>query len=443
MNPLSFPKDFLWGAATASYQIEGAAKEDGRGASIWDTFCAKPGAVWGGQSGAVSCDHYHRWESDLDLMKSLGVKAYRFSVAWPRVFPEGKGAINPKGLDFYSRLVDGLLARGIQPWLTLYHWDLPQALEDSGGWRMRSTPLHFGEYCAAVARRLGDRVENWMTLNEMPCIVDLGHRSGVHAPGCKEPEKVIRQVNHHTLLAHGLAVQAVRANAGRPVRVGLVHNPGLAEPFSEENADVEAARAFYSKINGWMLDPVFKGAYPEAQWKELGKDVPDVTDGDLKVINAPMDYLGLNLYCCWSGAVRAGKEPIGYERHFPRTGMDWPINPDCLYWACRFTRELYAPKEIYITENGCAFDDAINADGKVEDFARVEYLRSYLKGLSRAAAESPAIKGYFVWSFMDNFEWAYGYSKRFGIVYVNYETQQRIPKASFEWYRRLIAASAK
>jgi beta-glucosidase len=440
MPVYGFPNGFLWGTATAAYQIEGAVEEDGRGASIWDAFCDRPGAIWQGQSGRIACDHYHRWKSDLDLMKRLGISAYRFSVAWPRIFPEGTGAPNEQGLDFYDRLVDGLRRRGIEPMLTLYHWDLPLALERKGGWRNRDTARAFGAYAEAVARRLGDRVRLWVTFNEMPCIIHLGHREGSHAPGAKEPEKVVRQLTHHLLVAHGLGVQAVRAAAPKPVHVGLVHVPHIAQPFTERREDVDFARRVFEEQNAWLLDPVFRARYPVAERRRLGKDAPTAAPGDWKIISQPVDFLGINVY----GAVEIARADLGrrpFEKHYPMTDMNTPLTDESIYWACRFTRELYNPAAMYITENGRSEWDDVNADGQVEDYARVEYLKSYLKGVHRAIREKLPVRGYFVWSLLDNFEWAYGYSKRFGIVFVNFDTQERNPKASAEWYAEAIRAN--
>lgn len=434
-----FPKSFLWGCAASSYQIEGAAKEDGRGSSIWDDFCAKPGAVLNGESGAVACDHYHLWESDLDMMKALGFQAYRFSVAWPRIVPDASRKVNQKGLDFYDRLVDGMLKRGLDAFCTLYHWDLPSWCQAKGGWAHRETAYWFGEYAEALVKRLGDRVKAYTTHNEMPCIVDLGHRFGIHAPGYKDPEKTIRQVNHHVLLAHGLGMQAIRANA-KKAQAGIVHNPGSVQPFTESDEDMALAAKIWHDDNGWMLDPLYIGKYPENQWKALGKDVPKVKDGDMKTICQPMDYIGLNIYG-HRGVARASASPekLATPEEFPKTGITWDITEDSLYHNVRFTADRYKPAEIYITENGCSYHDQMTPEGTINDFHRVSYLRNHLKGLHRAIQEKLPIKGYFAWSIMDNFEWAYGYKERFGIVHVNFETQKRTPKASAQWLSAAIA----
>lgn len=437
MAAYTFPSGFLWGCAAASYQIEGATSEDGRGESIWDRFCKRPGAVRHGQSGAMACDHYHRWREDLDLIRDLGFGAYRFSIAWPRIFPQGTGAPNERGIAFYDRLVDGMLERGIEPMCTLYHWDLPQALEDRGGWRVRETADAFARYAETMARRLGDRVAMWSTFNEMNCLIDLGYRDGIHAPGAREDRKTWRQVAHHVLLAHGLGVQALRAAAPRPVRAGLVHNPVVFQPFYENSGHIDFAREQFIHHNSWMMDPLVHGRYPEARWREAGADVPDVQDGDLATIAQRLDFWGLNFYGVSQVAhAQWGLRP--WEKHHPRTGIGWAVTPDVLYWAVRTACETYNLPEVYITENGCAQPDDINADGRVEDYARIDYLTGALRGLHRAAAEGFPVKGYFVWSILDNFEWHQGYSQRFGITFVNYETQQRTPKASALWLREVM-----
>ena len=437
----TFPESFLWGTATAAFQIEGATEEDGRGKSIWDTFCATPGKVSEGHTGAMATDHYHRWAQDIDLMVSLGLQAYRFSVAWTRIIPNGTGQVNAKGLDFYDRLVDTLLAKNVEPFLTLYHWDLPQALEDKGGWRVRETAEAFGRYAEVVAARLGDRVRNWMTINEYWCIVSLGYEKGEHAPGAKESPQVVRQVAHHLLLAHGLGVQSVRAAAKAKPSIGLAHNPSVVNPFTDLEADVSAARSLFVENNDWYMGPMFRGKYPEAEWNRLGTDVPKVIDGDLKTINQPLDFMGFNIYSAWN-VVRAGAKPFDPSKTYPRTQMDWPIQPDCLYWGIRFIRETYSDIPVYITESGCAFPDEVAADGQIYDWDRVQYMRWYLRGVERAVCEGYPIKGYFAWSLLDNFEWAFGYTRRFGIVYVDFKTLERKPKLSAQWYKETIRARA-
>ena len=431
-----FPQGFLWGAATSAYQIEGAVDAGGRGRSIWDDFCARPGKVANGESGARACDHYHLWREDVALMRSLGLGAYRFSISWPRIQPAGRGAANAAGLDFYDRLVDGLLEAGIRPFATLYHWDLPSALEAEGGWRARPTCEAFAEYAAIVAERLGDRVEHWTTFNEPFCIADLDHGSGEQAPGRRDSRQVVRQVNHHILLAHGLAAQAVRASAPGAVQVGFVQLTTAPEPLLEDDASIEAAREGYRRHNAMIFDPLCRGSYPADILESLGADAPHVADGDLATIHQPLDYVGINSYSSWEVVDPSGRT-LQPEPSHPRTHMGWPITPDALYWAVRFTNEIYAPKAIHITESGCAYPDEVNADGEVLDTARIAYLKAHLRGLQRAAMEGHPVKGYFLWSLLDNFEWAHGYAKRFGIVHVNFETLKRTPKLSAGWYGRV------
>jgi beta-glucosidase len=429
---------FLWGTATSAYQVEGAVDEGGRGRSIWDEFSERPGAVVDGQSGRVACDHYHRWKEDLNLMRELGIQAHRFSIAWPRVFPEGTGRVNDRGLDFYSRLVDGLLERGMEPMATLYHWDLPLALGEAGGWLSRETAHAFAEYVRVVAERLGDRIRLWATLNEIPVIVNEGYRDGTHPPGERCEAQVINQVRHHLLLAHGLGTQALRAAAPARPSVGLVDCPHVPEPLTESEGDIAAAREAFERMNGMRFDPIFRGCYPAAWWEAQGESTPEVMDGDLATIQQPQDFLGLNVYSSWNVA-SAERGVCQLETHFPQTDLQWPIMPDCLYWATRFAHEVHGPPAIFITESGCAYPDQVNERGEVDDFARIAYLRGHLRGVDRAVAEGFPLRGYFLWSFLDNFEWAKGYAKRFGIVHVNNATLKRTPKASARWYAQHIA----
>lgn len=435
-EPEGFPEGFLWGTATSAYQIEGAVEADGRGRSIWDDFCSRPGAIANGESGARACDHYRVWKDDVALMRGLGIGAYRFSIAWPRILPLGRGAVNQAGLDFYDRLVDELLDSGIQPFATLYHWDLPSALEAGGGWRNRATCHAFAEYSAIVAEVLGDRVGHWTTFNEPYCIADLGHGSGVQAPGLRENGQVVRQVYHHLLLAHGLAAQSVRASSPGEAQIGFVQLTTAPEPLLEDPASIEAARERYRQHNAMIFDPLFLGRYPADILESLGPDAPDVANGDMEIIHQPLDYIGLNAYSSWELVDPDGRI-LDPEDSFARTMMGWAITPDALYWATRFTNEMYAPRAIYITESGCAYPDEVNADGEVIDTARIAYLKGHLRGLQRAAQEGHPVKGYFLWSLLDNFEWAFGYSKRFGMVHVNFETMKRTPKLSAKWYARV------
>ncbi len=442
-NFLDFPDGFVWGVAAASAQIEGAAFEDGKSESIWDRFSRQPGAVFQGDTLDVACDHYHLYEQDADLMASLGWKHYRLSIAWPRVVPDGSGAVNERGLAFYDRLIDAFLARGITPHVTLFHWDLPQKLEDEGGWLNRKTVDAFGPYCDAVTTRLGDRVKSWFTLNEIPCFIGLGYESGRHAPGRKEGRKLVNQGYHHALLAHGLAVSSVKSNVPGG-KVGLVHNPPSFIPVTETPADMAAASALFRQRNEQLLGPVFEGKYPDSWLETQGNDAPEVEGGDLEIIAQPGDYLGLNLYA--STFVRAGKEgdpeALPFPRGFPTGDLPWiNVSPQTLYHAVRDSTEQFGAKTIYITENGAAFDDEMNANGEVLDLDRREYVRNYLSTLHRATKEGLDVRGYFAWSLMDNFEWAEGYQKRFGLIHVDYQTQKRTPKLSAQWYSEVCKAN--
>ena len=430
---------FTWGVATSSYQIEGAATAGGRGPSIWDTFSRVPGAVINGDSGDVACDHYHRYNEDLDLIKWLGVNAYRFSIAWPRIFPQGAGSPNQAGIDFYDRLIDGALERGITPWPTLYHWDLPQALEDKGGWNSRATSERFAEYAHLMAEKFGDRVKNWTTLNEPFCSAWLGYLYGVMAPGIKDLQTAIN-ASHHLLLGHGLATQAIRSVAS-DLRVGIVLNLTPAIPLNEN--DELAAKYADGFDNRWYADPVFKGSYPQDIVEGFGKEVP-IHAGDMQSISAPLDFLGINFYTRQTVTLDESAKPLPYRPVMvdgvERTAMGWEVHPESLTNIIMRVHRDYAPKEIYITENGSAWDDSIIND-KVDDPRRVSYLERHLDAMLAAKAQGAPVNGYFAWSLMDNFEWAFGYSKRFGIVYVDYETQKRIPKSSAYYYRERIKNS--
>lgn len=430
---------FTWGVATSSYQIEGAATAGGRGPSIWDTFSRVPGAVINGDSGDVACDHYHRYNEDLDLIKWLGVNAYRFSIAWPRIFPQGAGSPNQAGIDFYDRLIDGALERGITPWPTLYHWDLPQALEDKGGWNSRATSERFAEYAHLMAEKFGDRVKNWTTLNEPFCSAWLGYLYGVMAPGIKDLQTAIN-ASHHLLLGHGLATQAIRSVAS-DLRVGIVLNLTPAIPLNDN--DELAAKYADGFDNRWYADPVFKGSYPQDIVEGFGKEVP-IHAGDMQSISAPLDFLGINFYTRQTVTLDESAKPLPYRPVMvdgvERTAMGWEVHPESLTNIIMRVHRDYAPKEIYITENGSAWDDSVIND-KVDDPHRVSYLERHLDAMLAAKAQGAPVNGYFAWSLMDNFEWAFGYSKRFGIVYVDYETQKRIPKSSAYYYRERIKNS--
>ncbi|WP_306208245.1 GH1 family beta-glucosidase [Actinoplanes sp. RD1] len=448
-----FPASFQWGVATSAYQIEGAVAEDGRTPSIWDTFCRVPGAIDGGDNGDVACDHYHRMPADVALIKSLGVDTYRFSVSWPRVQPGGRGPVNPAGLAFYDRLTDELLGAGLNPWVTLYHWDLPQELEDAGGWPARDTAYRFADYAMLVFDKLSDRVDAWTTLNEPWCSAWLGYFEGVHAPGRRSFDDAIAAV-HHLLLGHGLATQRMRAAATRDHTFGITLNMGQADPATDSPLDVAAARRADGMGTRIYLDPLHKGAYPADVVADLaarGTSLP-IRDGDLDIISTPLDVLGVNFYFGqdFSGTSPAGSEtdeagrPVVREVPIPdrpRTAMGWPVTPE------RFTKLLvrlhrdYPGLPLIVTENGAAFDDPPPADGTVADLDRLDYLRTHIAAVADARAQGADVRGYFAWSLMDNFEWAYGYAKRFGIVHVDYETQQRTLKQSAQWYRDLISRS--
>ncbi|MEV8343458.1 GH1 family beta-glucosidase [Streptomyces niveus] len=443
------PADFRWGVATSAYQIEGAAAEDGRTPSIWDTFCRVPGAVEGGEHGDVACDHYHRMPQDVELIAGLGVDTYRFSLAWPRIQPGGRGPGNAKGLDFYKRLVDELHGRNITPWITLYHWDLPQELEDAGGWPARDTAYRFADYAAIAYDALGDSVEHWTTLNEPWCSAVLGYDAGVHAPGRKDFGDSIRAV-HHLLLGHGLASRRIREAAGdNPLELGITLNLGTATPETDSEADREACRRADGQGRRLYLDPLVHGRYPEDVVADLalrGAELP-VQDGDLEIIADPLDVLGVNFYrgALFSGVTESGSPadenglPVtrGVPRDLPRTAMDWEITPTELTDLLLGLQEDYAIPTV-ITENGAAFDDTVAADGSVPDADRTAYLADHLAAVAEARAQGADVRGYFAWSLMDNFEWAYGYDKRFGIVRVDYDTQVRTLKDSAKWYRDTI-----
>ena len=429
---------FKWGVSTSSYQIEGAAREDGRGPSIWDTFSRIPGAVANGDNGDTACDHYHRFEEDLDLIKWLGAGAYHFSIAWPRVIPDATGKINQKGIDFYDRLIDGALARGIEPWPTLYHWDLPQAAQDRGGWNNRECAYWFAEYAHEMAERFGDRIKNWVTINEPFCSAWLGHLYGVMAPGIKDLQTAIN-ASHHLLLGHGLATEALR-EVSSELKVGITLNFTPAITLGHSDEDSLAVKLADGFDNRWFADPVFKGAYPADIVTAFGKEVP-ILPGDLELISTPLDFLGLNYYFRQTVAYDPSVEPLPYRQvrapNVERTGMDWEVNAETFTELLLRINNDYSPKEFFITENGSAWDDQI-VDGKVDDPNRVSYLERHLDAMFKAKEQGVPISGYFAWSLIDNFEWAYGYAKRFGLIYVDYHTQKRIPKSSAYYYRERI-----
>jgi len=462
----SFPNDFLFGVATAAYQIEGAAHEDGRTDSIWDAFARVPGAVVDAHNGDVACDHYHRYESDVELMASLGLQTYRFSTSWSRVRPDG-GPVNQKGIDFYSRLVDSLLAKNIKPWLTLYHWDLPQALEEKGGWVNRDTAYLFAEYASDMHAALGDRVDAWTTLNEPWCSSFLSYIGGEHAPGIQEPEKGLA-AGHHLLLAHGLAIQNLRA-ADPSLQLGITLNLTVPDPVDPSNpADVDAARKVDGQFNRFFLDPIFRGEYPADVLEDLaGLGLENyVKEGDLEIISTPIDALGVNYYhgealsaeapkaeqmSTMAPSERPKRSPFPategvfwHKRELPVTAMGWEVQPEGLTRLLKRVQDEYTGTAIklYVTENGAAYDDVVEADGSVNDAERTDFLRVHLDAILDAIDEGVDVYGYFYWSLMDNYEWAWGYHKRFGIVRVDYDTLERTPKRSALEYKGIIADRA-
>lgn len=440
-----FPADFLWGSATASYQVEGAVQEAGRGPSIWDTFSHTPGKVHMGDTGDVADDFFHRYAEDIQLMKNIGVKTFRFSVAWSRIFPSGTGKPNPQGLEFYHRLVDALLAADIQPYCTLYHWDLPQALQDKGGWESRDTAQAFADYAGYTAGQLSDRVRHFMTMNEMRSFTELGYGNGMHAPGLKVGTKRLAQVNHHAVLAHGLSVRAIRAHAKAGTEVGIADNVEAATPVYEAPEHIAAARKAMRELNAMYLTVLEEGRYTDIYLKGLGADAPRFTAEEMDIIRSPMDFVGLNIYT--PTYVRADDSEKGYAvvpkpASYPHMFSSWlALGPEALYWAPKLVADLWNVKTIFITENGASSADQIAGDGAVYDTDRVMYLRNYLLHLQRAVAEGVPVKGYFLWSLLDNYEWADGYEKRFGITYVDFATQKRTLKLSGHFYKNLIASN--
>ncbi len=446
---MAFRDDFLWGAATASYQIEGAAYEDGKGLSVWDTFCRQPGRVLEGHTGDTACDHYHRFKEDIAIMKDIGLKAYRFSVSWPRLLPAGAGAVNQKGVDFYNRLIDGLLDAGIAPFLTLFHWDYPQDLWNRGGWLNPDSSDWFADYARLIGTRFGDRVHHFMTLNEPQIFIGHGHQSGEHAPGIRFPRFHILQMCHNVLLAHGKAVAALRAEAPG-CKVGVASAGNAYVPATPSPEDVEAARtatfALYPDTFvwsfGWWCDAMVLGRYPEGAAETFGWEMPAIGPNDMKTMSPPLDFWGQNIY--FASRVRAdgkgGREtvmpPVGHWK----TAIGWTVTPELMYYLPKFLYERYK-LPIYQTENGLSTHDHPSPDGKVHDPNRTDFLNAYLYHFRRAAEDGVDLRGYFQWSFMDNFEWAKGYDDRFGMVYVDYQTQRRIPKDSAAWYADVIKSN--
>jgi len=444
--PRRFPQNFIWGTATAAYQVEGAVHEDGRGPSVWDTFSHTPGKTHAGDTGDVADDFYHRYKEDIQLMQRLGCKGFRFSVAWTRIFPDGTGTPNQKGIDFYKRLTDALHQAGIEPFCTLFHWDLPQALQDKGGWSNRATSQAFADYAHYTAGQLSDRVSHWMTINEFDSFIDDGYGTGGSAPGLRLPRKELMQTRHNAVLAHGLAVQAIRAAAKRPVQVGLAEDVHGAMPAMDDEAHIRAAQTALREENAQYLTAILEGRYTDLYLKNLGADAPQFTPEEMKAISSPIDFLGINIYTTREAI--PSNSPAGYEMiprpaSYPHMASEWLfMNPQALYWTPKLVSSMWGVKTLYITENGCSSADVVRPDGRILDSDRIMYLRNYLGQLQRGIAEGVPVKGYFLWSLLDNFEWASGYSLRFGITYVDYQTQKRIPKLSYDFYREVIAKNA-
>jgi beta-glucosidase len=444
----SFPSGFVWGTATSAYQIEGAVNEDGRGRSIWDTFSHTPGKIEDHSNADRANDHYHRYKEDVGLIKELGVKAYRFSIAWPRVFPDGDGAPNPKGLDFYDRLLDELLANGIEPYATLYHWDLPQSLQDRfGGWQSAETAKAFGNYAGYVAERLSDRVKHIFTLNECGRFLNFGYAYGIDAPGLKLPPAVVNQARHNAALGHGLAVQAIRARGRAGTKIGPAENIAACLPAIDTPENVRAAEIATRELNAGFLNVILEGKYTDGFLAYAGKDAPKYTADELKIISTPIDFVGLNIYAPQFYVVASEHAPgfdvLPFPASFPHMNSEWlRIGPETAYWVPRLAAKVWNLDTIFISENGTSSTDQLTADGKVYDLDRVMYLRNYLAQLQRATAEGVPVRGYFLWSLMDNFEWIFGFEKRFGLYRVDFETQVRTPKLSVSFYRNVVARNA-
>lgn len=451
---MGFKKDFVWGVATASHQIEGGWNEDGKGLNIWDVFSHEPDNIDCGHTGDVACDHYHRFREDVALMKELGIKAYRFSLSWARIFPDGTDKINEKGVKFYSDLIDELLKNEIEPYITLFHWDYPYALYRKGGWLNDESVKWFADYAAKVSELYSDRVKNFITFNEPQCFIGLGYLAGVHAPGLKVSYKDAFQMCHNVLKAHGAAVIALRKNAKQPLKIGYAPTCSVRYPASDSPEDIEAARKEFFACpslsrdvmwnTSWWSEPVIFGHYPEDGLEIYKEYLPEITEEDMKLINQPIDFYGQNIY---NGiGIRAGKDGTAeYEERyagFPKTGSQWPITPECFYWGSKFLYERYK-LPFYITENGMSAHDVVSLDGMVHDPNRIDFLNRYLLELEKAADDGADIGGYFLWSFMDNYEWSRGYTERFGIVFMDYNTQKRIPKDSAYWYKSWIEEHSK
>jgi len=448
---MGFPKEFTWGVAAASYQIEGAHDTDGKGRSVWDMFSRWDNVIWNNNNGDVACDHYHRWREDLHQMRDLGVQAYRLSLSWPRMIPDGTGKPNPKGIAFYDKLIDEMLKLDIEPWVTLFHWDYPYELFCRGGWLNRDSVEWFHDYTTLVAQKYGDRVQNWMTLNEPQCFISLGHCEGLHAPGIKMGLTEVLRAGHHALMAHGAGVKAIRANAKTKARIGYAPVGIISYPETETKKNIDAARRHMFAItikhnwnNTWWMDPVFLGKYPEDGLKVFEKHLPLVKSGDMKLIAQPVDFMGVNIYNGTPIIAGQNGESVEPEKKLgpDLTAFRWSVTPRSLYWGPKFLYERYK-KPVVVTENGLSCADWVSLDGKVHDPQRIDFLTRYLSEFRRAADDGVPVKGYFQWSIMDNFEWAEGYKQRFGLIYVDYATQKRTPKDSYYWYKDVIKSNGE
>ena len=444
---LKFPKGFAWGAATASYQVEGASKADGKGISIWDVFAHTPGKIHGGASGDVADDDYYRYKEDIAIMKDIGLKAARFSIAWPRIFPNGTGQINQAGLDHYRKVVDDMLEQGVEPYCTLYHWDLPQALQEKGGWENPDTARAFADYAGYVASKLSDRIHHWMTMNEIRSFTQAGYGFNLHAPGLHVGRKRLAQLTHYAVWGHGLAVQAIRAHANGPVKVGFADNPTAVCPVISMPEHIAAAHTAFQEENAQFLNVIMTGRYTQHYLAHLGSDAPQFTADELKTISSPLDFVGLNVYNpVWvraDSSKEQGYNIVANPSDYPHMDPPWiAVGPESLFWVPTLAHRVYHVDALYITENGAAAEDYLTSDGHVWDTGRTMYLRNYLSQLHRAIQAGAPVKGYFLWSLLDNFEWADGYKSRFGITYVDFETQKRTPKLSSYFYKAVIAANA-
>lgn len=448
-NPgeLKFPEGFVWGAATASYQVEGAAKADGKGASIWDVFAHTPGKIHEGENGDVADDDYYRYKEDIGIMKDLGLKAARFSIAWPRIFPDGTGQVNQAGLDHYRKVTDDMLEQGIEPYCTLYHWDLPQALQEKGGWENPDTARAFADYAGFISSKLSDRIHQWMTMNEISSFTQAGYGYNLHAPGLHVGRKRLAQLTHYAVWGHGMGVQAIRAHANGPVKVGLADNPSATCPVLATPEHIAAARSAYQEENAQFLNVIMTGRYTDRYLKRLEGEAPTFTPEELKTISTPLDFVGLNVYTpVWvraDASQEAGYRIVPNPPNYPHMDPPWiGVGPEALFWSPTFARRIYNIDALYITENGAAAQDYLTSDGHVWDTGRTMYLRNYISQLHRAIQAGAPVKGYFLWSLLDNFEWADGYKSRFGITYVDFQTQKRVPKLSSSFYKAVIAANA-